>query len=284
MVIYAGLSWLVAPSRWSIIVAVGALAAMVCWGASLNAYAATPEEIGLQIAREADLRGQGFGNFTVRTTMILHDKRGQKVNRWEIRVRVLEVEDDGDKSLFVFDEPQGVKGAAFLIHPNQHQRDDVWVFLPSLKRVVRSINSTNRSGFLLGSEFAYEDLNDLSVSKLGRFTYRFLRDEPCGELTCAVSERVPTDRKSGYSRQLVWQDRQELRIWKVEYYDRKDAHLKTLTMDGYQQFLERFWQPGEMSMVNHLTDKSTVLTWSDYQFGTELNERDFSQTGLRRVR
>ena len=33
-------------------------------------------------------------------------------------------------------------------------------------------------------------------------------------------------------------------------------------------------------MVNHLTGKSTVLTWADYDFRTKLNERDFSRTGL----
>ena len=39
-----------------------------------------------------------------------------------------------------------------------------------------------------------------------------------------------------------------------------------------------------MTMVNHLTGKSTVLTWADYDFRTKLNERDFSRTGLKRVR
>ena len=32
-------------------------------------------------------------------------------------------------------------------------------------------------------------------------------------------------KKSGYSRQVVWRDKDELRVWKVEYYDRKEAHL-----------------------------------------------------------
>ena len=39
-----------------------------------------------------------------------------------------------------------------------------------------------------------------------------------------------------------------------------------------------------MTMVNHLTGKSTVMTWSDYQFRTQLDASDFSQTGLRRTR
>ena len=240
---------------------------------------ATPEEIGLNIARATDERAQGYGNFTSRQTMVLRNKQGQESTR-SLRVKVLEVEGDGDKSLFVFDEPRDVEGTAFLIHAHKTEADDQWLYLPALKRVKR-ISSANRSGSFMGSEFSYEDMG---AQELEKYTYRYLRDEPCGELICTVIERVPTDRKSGYSRQVVWQDRDELRTWKVEYYDRKDAHLKTLTMAGYAQYLDSYWYAGEMTMINHLTGKSTDLNWSDYQFRTDLNARDFTQTGLKRVR
>ena len=51
---------------------------------------------------------------------------------------------------------------------------------------------------------------------------------------------------------MVWQDKDELRTWKVEYFDRKDAHLKTLTIGKYKQYLDKYWRAGEMNMVNHL--------------------------------
>ena len=255
------------------------LLACLCMPLHISAENATPEEIGLNIARATDERAQGYGNFTARQTMVLRNKQGQESTR-SLRVKVLEVEGDGDKSLFVFDEPRDVEGTAFLIHAHKVEADDQWLYLPALKRVKR-ISSANRSGSFMGSEFSYEDMG---AQELEKYTYRYLRDEACGELTCTVIERVPTDRKSGYSRQVVWQDRDELRTWKVEYYDRKDAHLKTLTMDGYAQYLDSYWYAGEMTMINHLTGKSTDLNWSDYQFRTDLNARDFTQTGLKRVR
>ncbi|MBC9866277.1 MAG: outer membrane lipoprotein-sorting protein [Opitutae bacterium] len=238
-----------------------------------------PEETGLKIARDAHGRDEGFGNFTARQNMVLRNKHGQESRR-QLRIKVLEVPEDGNKSLFVFDEPRDVRGTALLIHAHRESADDQWLYLPALKRVKR-ISSSNRSGSFMGSEFAYEDLTPQAVEK---FTYRYLRDEPCGDLICTVSERVPVDRKSGYSRQVVWRDKEELRAWKVEYYDRKDSHLKTLTLGNYEQYLERFWRAAEMTMENHLTGKSTVLTWTDFQFRTDLDDRDFTQTGLRRVR
>ena len=269
------------PVRSKAVLFTSCLSLLACLCTPLHLFAedATPEEVGLNIARETDKRAQGYGNFTARQTMVLRNKQGQESTR-SLRVKVLEVEGDGDKSLFVFDEPRDVEGTAFLIHAHKTEADDQWLYLPALKRVKR-ISSSNRSGSFMGSEFSYEDMG---AQELEKYTYRYLRDEACGELTCTVIERVPTDRKSGYSRQLVWQDRDELRTWKVEYYDRKDAHLKTLTMAGYAQYLDSYWQAGEMTMVNHLTGKSTDLSWSDYQFRTDLNERDFTQTGLKRVR
>lgn len=249
-------------------------------GMPLIAHPATPEETGLKIATEAQARDDGFGNFTASQTMVLRNKQGQESRR-QLRVKVLEVAGDGDKSLTVFDEPRDVQGTALLTHAHKHEADDQWLYLPALKRVKR-ISSSNRSGSFMGSEFSYEDLSAPEVEK---FTYRYLRDELCGDLTCTVCERFPVDKKgSGYSRQVVWQDKDELRVWKIEYYDRKDAHLKTLTAGNYTQYLDRYWRADEMTMVNHLTGKSTVLTWSDYQFRTKLRNRDFSKTGLKRVR
>ena len=248
-------------------------------GTTARADDSSPEALGLQIAEEARARAEGFGNFTARQAMVLRNKQGQESRR-QLRFKVLEVEDDGDKSIFVFDEPRDVKGTALLIHAHRQDDDEQWLYLPALKRVKR-ISSANRSGSFMGSEFAYEDLSTQEVEK---YTHRYLRDEPCGDLTCTVSERVPVGKGSGYSRQLVWHDRDELRVWKVEYYDRKNAHLKTLTLSNYERYQDRYWQAGEMAMVNHVTGKSTDMSWSDFEFGTDLDDGDFTRTGLKRVR
>ena len=239
----------------------------------------SPEEIGLAIAREAAARNDGFGNFTANLTMVLRNRQGQESRR-QIRFRVLEVEGDGDKSLFVFDQPRDVQGTDLLTHGHLTAQDDQWLYLPALKRVKR-ISSSTRTGSFMGSEFSYEDMSNPEVEK---YTYRFLREEPCGDLICTVNEQVPVDRKSSYSRQLVWQDKEHLRTWMVHYYDRKNSHLKTLVFAGFRQYLDRYWRAGEMTMENHLTGKSTVLNWTDLEFGTDLGDGDFSQAALRRVR
>ncbi len=243
------------------------------------ANAETPEEKGLRIAREASIRNDGFGDFTAAMTMVLHDRQGRESVR-KMRFRVLEMPGDGDRSLFVFDEPRDVQGTALLTHAHINAQDDQWLYLPALKRVKR-INAAKRSGSFMGSEFSYEDMGSQEVEE---YTHKYLRDEPCGEFTCTVTEQVPLDKKSGYSRKVVWQDTIELRIQKMELYDRKKSHLKTLTFSNYRQYLSQFWRAGLQTMVNHLTGASTMLKWEDFRFRNDLDESEFTQAVLRRVR
>ena len=259
----------------------GICLAALAWTVEPSAVRAaeSAEEIGLKIATEARDRQRGFGNFTASLTMILRNKRGQESKR-EVRLKVIEVEGDGDRTLFVFDRPRNVKGTGFLVHSHKNEPDSQWLYLPALKRVKR-ISSSNRSGSFMGSEFSYEDMGTAEVEK---YKHRFLRNEPCGDLECSVSERVPTSRDSGYSRQLVWQDRKEFRTIQIQFFDRRNTHLKTMVVEDYKKYLDRYWRSGKITMTNHLTKKSTVLHWKDYEFGTGLGLRDFTQTALKRLR
>ncbi len=246
---------------------------------TVSISAQTPEEKGLAIAKEADLRDAGFGDYTADMLMVLRNRHGQESKR-KIRLEVLEVSDDGDKSLIVFDNPRDVKGTAFLNFTHKADDDDQWLYLPALKRVKR-ISSSNKSGSFMGSEFAYEDFSSQEIEK---YTYKWIRGEIIDDLDCYVVEFVPVDNKSGYSRQLVWIDKAEYRTLKVEFYDRKSSLLKILVINGYQQYLGRYWRAERLNMVNHQNGKSTELIWSDYQFQNGLNESNFSQASLKRAR
>jgi outer membrane lipoprotein-sorting protein len=102
---------------------------------------------------------------------------------------------------------------------------------------------------------------------------------------CFVVERYPVDKESsGYTRQVAWVDKMEYRELKIEFYDRKDSLLKTLTFSSYRHYLNRYWRAEQMSMVNHQNGKSTQLEWSDYEFGVGLEDGDFSQNSLKRIR
>ena len=245
----------------------------------LSVFAQTPEEKGLEIAKQADARDDGFGDSSVDLLMELRNANGDKSERY-IRLKTLEVQGDGDKSISIFDRPTDVKGTAMLTYTHKSDADDQWLYIPALKRVKR-ISSANKSGPFMGSEFAYEDLSSQEVEK---YHYKWLRDEDLDGKKCFVIERYPEDKNSGYVREVVWLDQDQYRTWKVDFYDRKNALLKTLTLSKYQQYLGKYWRAGEMDMVNHQTAKSTVLSFSNYEFKSGLSDADFNQNSLKRMR
>jgi outer membrane lipoprotein-sorting protein len=259
------------------------LALVICALAALapgaSAGAATAAARGLEIAREADRRDSGWADQSAELRMVLRNRHGEESVR-ELRSLLLEGSDDGDKLLVIFDRPRDVQGTAFLTYTHRAGPDDQWLFLPALKRVKR-IASNNKSGPFMGSEFAYEDLASQEVEK---YTHRYLRDETLAGQPAFVVERVPLDERSGYTRQVVWYDQHEYRPERIEFYDRKDELLKTLVFRGYRQYLGEFWRADEMVMENHQTGKSTILSWTRYQFRSGLSERDFDQNSLKRAR
>lgn len=245
----------------------------------LSAPAQTPRGKGLAIAVEADKRDQGWGDSRADMKMVLRNKQGETSGR-EIRVRTLEVDGDGDKSLTIFDHPADVEGTAFLSYTHATEPDDQWLYLPALKRVKR-IASANKSGPFMGSEFAFEDISSQEVEK---YSYKWLRDETLDGKDCFVVERTPRYEHSGYTREVVWIDKVHYRPQKVEYYDRKGADLKTLTFHDYQEYLGQYWRADRMEMVNHLNGKSTTLAWTNYRFRNGFTGRDFDRNSLKRVR
>ncbi len=244
------------------------------------ASAVTPEERGLQIFQQADARASSFQDLEVDLTMILRTGRGDESLRG-LRIKQLEVPDDGDKLLFVFDTPKAYRGSALLSFSHKVEQDDQWLYLPAMKR-VKKIASRNKSGPFLSSEFAFEDLTAQEVEK---FDYRYETSEVLDGESCYVVTRIPKDEYSGYTRQRVWLDEAEYRVQKIEYYDRKNSLLKTLTMDDYRLHEGKFWKAGRMLMVNHQTRKSTELIWENFRFRNGLSDqRDFSTNSLRRAR
>lgn len=242
-------------------------------------FAESAEEKGLAIAVEADKRDQGWGDQATVMKMILRNSQGASSTR-EIRGKTLEVDGDGDKSLTIFDTPRDVKGTAFLSFTHSLKSDEQWLYLPALKRVKR-ISSSNKSGPFMGSEFSYEDISSQEVAK---YKYKFIKDDKFNGRDVFVIERIPQYKKSGYTKQITWVDKEMYQPLKIEFYDRKKSLLKTLTQHEYTKYLNKFWRAARLEMVNHQKGKSTTLLWTSYKFKNGFRKRDFDRNSLKRAR
>ena len=127
-------------------------------------------------------------------------------------------------------------------------------------------------------------MRDFTALELNKYTYRYLREEACGELTCDVVERKPRYEHSGYTRQVSWTDQRDFQVRKVDFYDRRGDLLKTLEQKEYRKYDDTYWRAHVLVMTNHKTKKSTDLVFRDFAFKTGLGERDFVKNSLKRIR
>ncbi|WJG08474.1 outer membrane lipoprotein-sorting protein [Aliiglaciecola sp. LCG003] len=254
-----------------------ALALLIIFSAIVSAQES--DQKGMEIAKERKLRDLGWEDTVADMTMVLRNSQSQQTER-KMRTKALEVLDDGDKTITIFDEPRDVSGTAFLNFSHATVPDDQWIYLPALKRVKR-ISSRNKSGPFMGSEFAYEDMTTFEVEK---YTFKYLSDDQYKDRDMFVLEQYPVDEFSGYTKQKVWVDKERYVPYKIEFYDRKGSLLKTLEMSDYKQYLDKYWRPHRAEMFNEQNGKSTELITHTIEFKTGLKDGDFDKNSLKRAR
>ncbi|MFN7987868.1 MAG: outer membrane lipoprotein-sorting protein [Thermoanaerobaculia bacterium] len=109
----------------------------------------------------------------------------------------------GDSRLLIrFTAPPEVKGVGFLSLPRPGKNPDQWLYLPSMKR-ERRIAAQDRSASFVGTDFNYEDMEELDHEK---YDVRLLPDETVAGQPCwAIEARPRADAgKSLYERKLLF--------------------------------------------------------------------------------
>lgn len=237
-------------------------------------HAQSPEQRGTEIAKKVDAANDGWKTETSTMEMVLVNAHGDRTTR-KLRSQVTEVAGDGDRSRIEFEWPADVKGTRMLTWTHKTGDDDQWLFLPAINRVKR-ISAGNKSGSFMGSEFAYEDLASQEVDK---YKHKHVADEALSGRKTWKLERVPTDARSGYSKQLMWIDHEYLQPLKIEYYDRKGELLKTATFSDFEK-LGKYYRAKKLVMVNHQTKKESHLTWAARKLGESIKAKDFESDAL----
>jgi outer membrane lipoprotein-sorting protein len=230
-----------------------------------------PEQEGQKIARALADKASGFGDQSLTIHMELHNAHGQQATR-DIEVKMLEKKGDSLWSLITFSSPRDVSGTALL-----SQGEEQWLYLPAAKR-VRRISSSNRSGPFAGSEFSYEDL----TGDTSKYSWKLLGTIACdGGKQCWQLETRPLYQDSGYTRRVLLVETDTVRIQKIDFYDRKDALLKTLAYREYRTHHGKFDRAHLWEMKNHQNQKSTLLRFAEFKFNNGFSPGDFNQAKLK---
>jgi outer membrane lipoprotein-sorting protein len=185
---------------------------------------------------------------------------------------------DTEKTLMVFKSPRDVAGTKYLSFSyGDNQDDDMWLYLPALKR-VRRISGSGKNDDFMGTDFTYEDMGSRGLNK---DTFSLRGEETIEGRPCWVVEARAKDSRDPYGRRLMWIRRDSHVINAVDYYDRQDRLLKTLRVSGIRQ-IDGIWTAQRMEMTNVQNKHSTVIEMSDIRFNAPLDDNLFTVTSLER--
>jgi outer membrane lipoprotein-sorting protein len=200
----------------------------------------------------------------VDTTMVLINNRGQQRERATSGVVKLQPNGIDSKLVVKFSTPPDIKGTGVLQIEHSDSDDDLWIYLPALKKSRRLVANNKKDSFV-GSDFSY---GDITLPKVDQYKHALLRSENVDEHDCYVVESVPaTDTvkaNSGYSKKITWVRADNFVESKVEYYDLAGRLLKT-QRTGRHQLVEPDrgrWFVMHREMTNHQSGHRTTISAS----------------------
>ena len=191
-------------------------------------------------------------------------------------------ENGDEKRLFRFVQPADVEGTGMLSAFYRSGGEDIWMYLPSLRKVRRVVLSSEGSGSFMGSDFTYDDLGNQALDD---FTYKLLGREVLGGVECYLIEALPISQKlveqSGYSKQLRWLRVDNLQTVQIKFYDTVGEYLKMLKVLSLEK-IGNYWFQTEIEMHNVQNDHRTVIAFKDLKFDTGISDDYFTERHLRR--
>lgn len=218
------------------------------------------------------------------STMVLINDKGQKRERKN--TTTLKLQSNGvDSNLLVkFSFPNDIKGTGVLQIEHIDADDDLWIYLPALKKSRRLVANNKKDSFV-GSDFSYADI---SLPKVDQYRHKLLRSETIDRHDCYVIESVPandTIRSShGYSKKITWVRKDAFLETKVEYYDLSDRLLKTQVITNHKlvEPATQRWFALYREMSNHQTGHKTVLRFDNVNAGVAVSNDLFTTRYLER--
>jgi len=217
-------------------------------------------------------------------SMVLINEKGQKRERKSQNIVKLQSNGIDSRVLVKFDAPTDIKGTSFLQLEHSDGDDDLWIYLPALKKSRRLVASNKKDSFV-GSDFSY---GDILLPKVDLYRHTLLRSDPIENQECFVIESVPTNdtvkANSGYSKKITWVRKDNFLEHKVEYFDISGRLLKTQTITEHKLVEPdtQRWFALHREMTNHQTGHRTDFRFDKLEPGLPVADELFSTRYLER--
>lgn len=186
--------------------------------------------------------------------------------------------DGGEKSLMRYLEPSRVRGQTILM---LNDGDDIWTYFPK-KNHIRKLATHAKRQKLEGSDFSYEDMGG-SNTFIEEYQSARLDDEKKEGYQCYKLELTrKAESDAGYSRLIVWVDKETLVPIVIDYFHEADPQLreKQLILRNIQ-IIDGTPTPMQYTMYNKLDDTKTNMEIIEVHYNVDLSDNLFTEEGMK---
>jgi hypothetical protein len=166
-----------------------------------------------------------------------------------------------------FVSPPDVKGTTSLTIEHSDKDDDLWIYLPALKKVRRLVASNKKDSFV-GTDFSYGDVIGYKVED---WTHKMLRSEAVDGADCYVIESLPAKpsvmEESGYSKRVGWVRKDNFVPVKGEFYGEDGELLRTFSAGDVMEVdhANKKFRPMRLETKNVQTGHKTIITFDNFK-------------------
>ncbi len=219
------------------------------------------------------------------STLRIYDAKGRERIRQTSMASKLFENGTTEKRIIRFLSPAEVKGTGMLIYDYDERNDDMWIYMPALRKTRRIISNEKSSSFM-GSEFSNADL---AAPNLADFDYRVTGSETVGGTDCWIVEVTPRSEdiieEVGYDRQLAWIGKQDFVFRKAEYYDGDGELFKQMISSDVRQIdaSGKKYMAARMEMSNLQNGRKSVMIMDKIQYNPHVKDEYFTLGYLERL-
>jgi len=180
------------------------------------------------------------------------------------------------KMMMKFLEPADVRGTTLLVFDYENKDDDLWIYMPALRKTRRIVSSEKGKNFM-GSEFTNADMSKPNIDE---FNYKILGDETVDgkqywkiESTCKTETQ---EEQYGFSKRVTYIEKTNYLAYKIEYYDLSGELLRVESINNYKKQSNGSYFAFNMEMKNVQNKRRSVMTIDKFQLGSNLSEAQFT--------
>lgn len=242
----------------------------------LQAAAQQPDAVKI-MNRSRDL--SITGSMSANINLIITEKNGSTRKR-TISLTTKSYTDGLEKRFIKFVEPADVRGTAMLVFDNKNTPDEMWIYLPALKKTRRIVTSEKGKSFM-SSEFSNADMTSPALSD---FNHNHL--EKSGTNNTWIIESIPVNEDKadeyGYSRKISYISIDNSQVQKMEFYNFESELFKVIEIKSVVPLKDGKFLVKDMVANNLTTSRKSEIIFNNVKEDAVIDDSYFTVQNLER--